>query len=241
MNGIERYPLVIGHKGAKSEAPENSLKSFQRAIELNADFIEFDLHISKDGEIVIIHDENTLDTTGYNGLVKEMTLNKLKELDIGEGEKIPTLTELIKIVKGKIKLQPEIKVPEVTQDLVEILKKNHLIENSLVSCFGIVELLKIKEIEPTLKLGYLIPNMLTNTRIIRLYVRKAFKNEFFAIHPYYDMVDRAFVELAHDNNLKVYVWTVNEESIMRKLITLGVDGIITDDIALLNQVLDRFY
>ena len=232
--------LIVGHTGASSIAPENSLKSFQKAIELNADFIEFDLRLSKDGEIVIIHDENTLDTTGHNGLVNEMTLRELKQLD-NEGEKIPTLIELIKIAKGKIKLQPEIKVPGITQDLVSILRKNILIESSIVSCFEIVELLKIKEIEPTLKIGYLIPRVLTNKRMVKRYIQRAIKNELDAIHPYYQVVDREFVELAHDNGLKVNVWTVNEESMMRKLIDLGVDGLMTDDLALLNQVLGRSY
>ncbi|MBA7669414.1 Glycerophosphodiester phosphodiesterase [subsurface metagenome] len=237
---INNNILVIGHTGASSIAPENTLKSFQKAIELKADFIEFDLRLSKDGEIVIIHDENTLDTTGHNGLVNEMTLRELKQLDNG-GEKIPTLTELIKIAKGKIKIQSEIKVPGVTQDLVNILRKNVLIESSIVSCFEIVELLKIKEIEPTLRIGYLIPRVLTNIRIIKRYVLRAIKNEFYAIHPNYQVVDREFVELAHDNSLKVNVWTVNEERIMRKLIDLSVDGIMTEDIALLNKLLGRSY
>ncbi|NVM34106.1 MAG: glycerophosphodiester phosphodiesterase, partial [Candidatus Lokiarchaeota archaeon] len=129
--------LVIGHTGAKSMTPENSLKSFQKAIELKADFIEFDLRLSKDGEFIIMHDENLLDITGHNALVYEMTLRELKQLDIGEGEKIPTLTELIKITKGKIKLLTDIKVWGFTQDLVNILRKNDLIESSIVSCFEI--------------------------------------------------------------------------------------------------------
>jgi glycerophosphoryl diester phosphodiesterase len=210
--------LIIGHKGAKSIAPENSLKSFQKAIELNADFIEFDLRLSEDGEIVIIHDENLLNVTGHDAFVHEMTLKEIKQLDIGEGEKIPTLTELIKITRGKIKLLPEIKDPGV-----------------------IMELLKIKEIEPDLKLGYLIPRALTYKRTTRLYARRASKNEIYAIHPYYHVVDREFVEFAHEKGLKVNVWTVNEESLMRRLIDLGVDGIMTDDLPLLNQVLETSY
>ena len=233
--------LVIGHSGAKAIAPENSLKAFQKAIELNADFIEFDLRLSKDREIILMHDENTLDIRGHNRLIYEMTLKELKQLNIGEGEKLATLTELIKITKGKIGLLPDIKVPGVTLDLVNTLKKNNLLERTIASCFEVVELLKIKEMEPTLKLGYLIPRALTYKRIVRRYVLRASKNEFYAIHPNHRVVDREFVELAHDNGLKVNVWTVNEESLMRKLIDLDVDGIMTDDIALLNQVLGRSY
>ncbi len=233
--------LVIGHIGAKSIAPENLLKSFQKAIELNADFIEFDLRLSKDGEFVIIHDENTLNLTGHNGLVKEMTLRELKQLDIGEGEKIPTLAELIKITKGKIKLLTDLKVWGFTQDLVNILRKNDLIESSIVSCFEIAELLKIKELEPTLRIGYSIPRPLTNLRRVKRYMQRAIDNEFYAIHPYYHIVDKALVEFAHENGLKVHVWTVNEESLMRKLINLRVDAIITDDITLLSKLLGRSY
>ncbi len=233
--------LVIGHSGGKAVAPENSLKAFQKAIELKADFIEFDLRLSKDGEIVIMHDEDAIDITGHNRLVYEMALKELKQLDIGEGEKVATLMELINLTKGKIGLLSDIKVPGVTLDFVNILRKNGLIESSIASCFEVVELLKIKEIEPTLKLGYLIPRALTYKRIVKRYVQRAGKNEFYAIHPNHQVVDREFVELAHDNGLKIHVWTVNEESLMRKLIDLDVDGIMTDDIALLNQVLGRSY
>ncbi len=240
MNESKSQPLIIGHRGAYDEAPENTLKGFKKAIELGADYLEFDVHQSKDGALVVIHDIDILRRMGIDNSIVQLTLRELKQLDNG-GEKIPTLTELIKIAKGKIKLQLEIKVPGVTQDLVNILRKNVLIESSIVSCFEIVELLKIKEIEPTLRIGYLIPRVLTNIRIIKRYVQRAIKNEFYAIHPNYQVVDREFVELAHDNGLKVNVWTVNEESIMRKLIDLGVDGIMTDDIALLNKLLGRSY
>ena len=240
MNESKSQPLIIGHRGAYDEAPENTLKGFKKAIELGADYLEFDVHQSKDGALVVIHDIDILRRMGIDNSIVQLTLRELKQLDNG-GEKIPTLTELIKIAKGKIKLQPEIKVPGVTQDLVNILRKNVLIESSIVSCFEIVELLKIKEIEPTLRIGYLIPRVLTNIRIIKRYVLRAIKNEFYSIHPNYQVVDREFVELAHDNGLKVNVWTVNEESIMRKLIDLGVDGIMTDDIALLNKLLGRSY
>ncbi len=233
--------LIFGHKGASSKAPGNTLKAFQKAMELKADFIEFDIQLSKDGEIIIIQDSNTLPTTGYNGLVKEMTLKELKQLDAGEGEKIPTPAELIKITKGKIKLNPEIKVAGLVQNLINILRNNDLLETSIVSCFEINELLKIKELEPTLRLGYLIPKALTYKRMVKRYVQRAIDNEFYAIHPYQQVVDREFVKFAHDNGLKVNVWTVNDKDMMKKLIDLGVDGIITDDIALLNQVLGRSY
>ena len=168
-----------------------------------------------------------------------MSLEEIKRIDIGEGEQIPTFHELIAITKGKIKLQPEIIAPGIVNDLINILRGENLIDTSIVSSFVITELLKVKEIEPELKIGYLIPSGLTKIRMVKRYVQKAIDNEFYAIHPSYPIVDKEFVDLAHNNGLKVNVFTVNEEEMMRKLINLGADGIFTDDVALLNRTLGR--
>ena len=132
MNSNSSHILIVGHRGAYRFPPENSLKSFREAINLNAEYTEFDIHQSKDGEIVIMHDENTFRTTGFNGLIKNMTLKELKELDCGDGEKIPTLHELIKIAKGKIGLFCEIKAKGLEEKLVEILTEENLLEFELM-------------------------------------------------------------------------------------------------------------
>ncbi|MHA1193807.1 MAG: glycerophosphodiester phosphodiesterase [Promethearchaeota archaeon] len=232
--------LVIGHKGASNIAPENTLLAFRKAIELKADYIEFDIHKSLDGEIVVIHDNDTYNTTGTQGLIKELTLKEIQEMDAGEGEKIPTLNDLIKLTKGKINLQPEIKASGLIDDLVQILRKNNLVKKTIISSFDITQLIKIKDIEPTLKIGYLIPSELTRPRILSRYIQKAVKNEFYAIHPYFTTISKEFVDNIHANNLKINAWTVNEEEEMKKLIDLGIDGIITDDIALLNRTIGTY-
>ncbi len=241
MSEKEENLLVIGHKGASTIAPENTLKAFKKAIELKADYIEFDIHYTLDNEIIIHHDADTLSTTGVLKTIKDTSLEELKKLNAGEGEQIPILRELIKISKGKIKLQPEIKAPGLVYDLVNILRKNNLIESSIVSCFEIIELLKIKEIEAKLKLGYLIPKALIKFQPIKQYIKRAVVNEFYAIHPYHMAVNKKLVEFTHERGLKINVWTVNEEEIMKRLIDLGVDGIFTDDIVLLNKLLGRSY
>jgi len=170
-----------------------------------------------------------------------MTIEDIKKIDLGNGERIPTLHELITITKGKIKLQPEIVAPGIINDLINILREKKLIKTSLVSSFESAILLKVKKMEPRLKIGYLIPKALTKIRIVKRYVQRAIENEFYSIHPYFPIVDKEFVRLAHDNGLKVNVFTVNEEPMMKKLIDLGVDGIFTDDIALLNKIIGRTY
>ncbi len=206
---------------------------------MNADYIEFDLQKTLNNEIIISHDANLLRTADKPKSLRDMSIEEIKKIDIGEGEQIPTLHELMLTTKGKIKLLPEIIAPGIVDDLINILREEGLINTTIVSSFDITELLKVKEIEPGLKIGYLIPRALTKIRMIKRYVQRAIDNELYAIHPYYPIVDKEFVDLAHKNGLKVNVFTVNEEDMMRKLIKLGVDGIFTDDIALLNRTLGR--
>jgi len=206
---------------------------------LNADYIEFDLQKTLNNEIIISHDANLLRTADKPKSLRDMSIEEIKKIDIGEGERIPTLHELMVTTKGKIKLQPEIIAPGIVDDLINILREEDLINTSIISSFDIAELLKVKEIEPRLKIGYLIPRALTKIRMVKRYVQRAIDNELYAIHPYYPIVDKEFVDFAHKNGLKVNVFTVNEEDMMKKLIKLGVDGIFTDDIALLNRTLGR--
>jgi len=231
--------LIIGHKGASAIAPENTLKAFKKAIELNANYVEFDIHKTVDGEIVIIHDADTLRITGELKIIKNTSIIDLKKLDVGDGESIPTLRELIGIAKGKIGLQIEIKAIGITEDLLRILKEENLIETAIVSSFSISELLSLKTLDSNLKLGYLLPSELKRQRLIYRMTQKAIDNNFYAIHPHYNTVDSEFVKFAKINNLKINVWTVNDRNTMQNLIEMGVDGIITDDIILANELLGR--
>ncbi len=224
---------MIGHRGAYRYPPENSLKSFRKAINLGADYIEFDIHQSKDGEIVIMHDENTFRTTGFKGLIKNMTLKELKELDCGEAEKIPTLHELIKIAQGKIGLFCEIKAKGLEEKLVEILTEDNLLESTIIDSFYIDELLKIQELEPTLKLGLVVPideSFVPEWDQRRDLIHTVINNNFSYIITRFKNVDQKFINYSHDNNLKVIVYPVNSKIIMRRFISMGVDGMIVNDI-----------
>lgn len=230
----KREVLLIAHRGANKLAPENTLKAFQKAIDLNADYVEFDVHKSKDGEIVIMHDGNTLRTTGYKGEISEMTLEELKKLDCGDGEKIPTLNELIKIAKGKIGLQLEIKAEGITNDIYKILKESDLLETTIISAFKHEELYELKKLDRKLKLSSLIIGIKKNTTI-----REAVDNGFYAIHPLYKFVNQKFLDTAHEENIKVNAWTIDSITKMRKLIEMGIDGIITNDVETAKEALGR--
>ena len=239
MKKSENDILIIGHRGASAIAPPNTLKAFEMAIELKADYAEFDIHITKDGEIVIIHDSDTFDVTGVKRIIKDMTLDQVKCLNAGEGEKIPTLQELISIARGKLGLQIEIKSTNLLDKLIKILKEENLLNSSIVSSFMLDELLKLKLLEPSVKVGLLLSEDLVRPKLIKRRIEKIAKNNFYSIHPPFITINKELVDFAHNFGLKVIVWTVNDREIMEKLIEIDVDGIISDDISLANDILGR--
>ncbi len=236
--------LIVGHAGGKKTGPENSLKAFKKAIELEADFIEFDLRISKDNQIVIIHDPDTLNSTGMPGLVKDKTVQQLKKLDIGEGETIPTFREVLELIDNKIKLLLHINATNIEKQIINLLREYQYIENTIVSCMIHKVLFKYRLLEPNLKLAALVNINFKEYDFPSWEIRKrliddALENKFYAINPEYHLVDNQFVAYAHQNNLKVFPWTVNEKHDIQRMINIGVDGIISDDIPLLKSLLGR--
>ncbi len=236
--------LIIGHAGGKKTGPENTLKAFNKALELKADYIELDLRMSKDNEVIIFHDLDTFNITAEPGLVKNKTLKELKKLDVGEGERIPTFREVIEFANNKINLLLHIAAANMEDKIINLLKEYNYIDTTIISCMVHRYLFKFRDLEPNLKLAAL-ENLhsdgLIKWDVRRKLIDKAINNKFYAINPEYHLVDAQFISYAHQKNLKVFPWTVNEQRIMRKLVALGVDGIITDDIALLNQVLSNSY
>ncbi|MFX0144701.1 MAG: glycerophosphodiester phosphodiesterase, partial [Candidatus Hodarchaeota archaeon] len=212
---------------------------FQRAIELKADYIEFDVHQSKDGEIVIIHDAYITDIYGKERFIKNMELRELKDMDVGEGEKIPTLKELVKIAKGNIGLQCEVKASNFSKDLVELLEQENLIETSIISSFLFKELLELQKLNSNIKLALLIPPEVYSPHNLLKYCQKAIKSNFYAVHPYFESINKEFVKSIHEYDMLVNVWTVNEESEIKKVLEMGVDGIISDNIQLVKNLLNK--
>ncbi len=234
MNDMSSNILLIAHRGASNIAPENTLKAFQKAIDLKADYVEFDVHQSMDGELIVIHDPNTFRSTGHNGSIKKMTLPEIKELNAGEGEQIPTLEELIKLAKGKIGLQLEIKASGIAQKIVNALRNANLIDSTIISSFIHKELSEVQKIEPNAKIAALIVGIRKNKTL-----QKAIDNKFGYIHPQYKTIKKSFIDAAHENNIMVNAWTVDGRDDMEKLIAMGIDGIITNDIELAKEVLNR--
>lgn len=235
--------LVIGHRGASANAPENTLKAFKKAIELKADYIEFDVQETLDGELIIAHDKDIKRITGHDGIISKMTLNELKMLDFGESEKIPTLEEIVKLTKNKIKLNCEIVVKGITEMVIEILRKWEILDTTIVSSFIHEELLASQKLEPSIKLASLEPT----PGIIKIdwakkkeMIEYCINNELYAINPFVMMVDQQLIDFAHANDIMVFPWTVDSIVSIKKLIRQGADGIITNDISKVKDILQSF-
>lgn len=232
-------PLCIGHRGAAGTHPENTMISFQRAMEIGVDGIEFDVHRTMDGHLVVIHDPSVDRTTDGTGLVMAMTLAEVQAVDAGvkkgfAGQRVPTLRELIRATPPTLRLYLELKAgsihyPGIEQELVALLKEEGVLDRVQISSFDHHGLKRLHELCPELPLGMLVADNLLNPVALALEIGCE------AIHPTWEWVTEEMVSKAHAAGLKVNVWTVNHPVVIARVTYLGVDGIITDYPALLKQ------
>lgn len=226
--------LNVAHRGASAIAPENTMAGFEKALELGADALELDLHLTRDNELVVIHDHTLDRTTDGRGPVQERSLEDLKRLDAGgwfgpafAGERIPTLSEVLDRFVGRVPLALEVKAgsaffPGIEERLVSALRHHSAVEHTAVASFDHFALKRLKEIEPTLRTAAL----LVGRPVPISTVAAACAAEAVALEA--SLVTETEVEACRAAGLKLIVWVVNEPAHMRHFIELGVDGIITD-------------
>ena len=235
-NNLDLYlnssTLVIAHRGDHLEAPENTIPAFQKAIDDSANYIELDVQTSKDGKVIVSHDANFKRCTGYNGNVWEMNYDEINKLNAGyqnsnyENTKIPTIDEVLKLSKGKIKVLIELKVnghdKDIAKKTLEVIKDNNAEDDIMIQSTSYDELKKVKEINPNIKCGYIMTLALGN-----------YKNlpdvDFFSLEM--DSISSKDVKLAHKNGKQVLAWTVNDEDDIEKMLEYKVDGIITNRVS----------
>jgi glycerophosphoryl diester phosphodiesterase len=231
--------IVVAHRGASRAAPENTLSAMKKAIELVADYAECDVFQTKDGEIVLFHDEEMDRTTGQKGMIWEYTLAELKELEVGSwfkeefrGEPIPTLRQVILLCKGKIRLNIEIKLSgkdlEIAQKVVELIRSEGIENECMITSFDKPVIEEVKRIAPDLVTGFIFDEK---------HPPDIFEGDWEYVCSKRNIVDEKFVDRAKQKGKKIFVWTVNYPAEMKKLIGLGVDGIITDVPDVLKEIL----
>ncbi len=220
--------LVIAHRGASGHRPENTLPAFELAVEQGADMIETDLHRTRDGAIVITHDED-LAGLGGSGQIADATLDQVRALDAGGGERVPTLDELLDRCGDRIAWNLELKrggagfYEGLEGAALETVRARGLLGRTLWSSFYDPVLSRLRALQPDARLGLLISARRPQRAIERA---RALGAE--ALHPERVLVDAALVEAAHQAGLAVYVFTVDELDEMRRLLALGVDGLFTN-------------
>jgi glycerophosphoryl diester phosphodiesterase len=222
--------VITGHRGASGMAPENTLAAFRKAIELGADYSELDVQLTKDDQVVLLHDETLDRTTTGTGGVREYTLAELKKLDAGSyfspefaGEQMPTLGEVIRFVKGKMKLDIEIKIsgdePGIVQKVIDIVRSEGFTSDCMITSFDQATVEEVKHIAPELMTGLIINEYKNDNE---------FKGNWDVLGVKYTLVDKDFVKKAEAANKPIHVYTVNDVETMKKLIELRVAGIITN-------------
>lgn len=243
LTGCRKKPavLVMAHRGASADAPENTQSALVKAVEAGADYSEIDVHQTKDGVIVLLHDKTLQRTTGQAGNIWDFTWEELKRLDAGlwfgktfEGEPIPTLEEIIRYADGRIKLNIEVKIsgfePGIVRKVVDTIHRESFVDDCLVTSFDREAVERVKELDPKIRTGLIFG---------RDYPGDVFTGNWETLSCHFEVVDESFMQRARNHGKTVFVWTVDEKEEMLRLIRLGVDAIITNKPDLLMKVLSE--
>ena len=235
MNTQKGLPMIMAHRGYSGKAPENTLDSMQKAIDIGVKAVEFDVQMTKDGEIVLLHDNSLTRTTGYNKNIWDVTYDEIKDLDASVGfrkekntdyakTKIPTLDEVLKAVDGKLYCNIEIKRTGhdegIEARVVDIIKQNDFLDKCDVTSQDYETLKAVKAADRDVLTAY--------TTVIGIgAVENMNAADIISIQE--SFANFREVQRLHAAGKKVFVWTVNEENTMEKLISLNVDAILTNE------------
>lgn len=231
---------IVGHRGGAGMAPENSLQCIEKGIQTGADMIEIDIHLTKDGELVVCHDQTIDRTTTGTGKIAEMTLNEIRKFHIvdknGEetDEKIPTLNEVLKLINGRCRLLIEIKRTNnlyqgIEQKLLESIKAHHASQWIIVQSFNDSVLETLHALDHTVRLEKLIIFKLQWIPVIfdGTFTYFNFKKYHYisSFNFHYRAITPALLKKIHAQGKEVKIWTLEEPNNWK---TCPVDGIITD-------------
>jgi glycerophosphoryl diester phosphodiesterase len=229
---------VVGHRGAMGYCPENTLVSFERGLELGADWIELDVHLSRDRALIVIHDETLDRTTNGHGLVRDHTLAELRELDAGEGQRLLTLDEVLEwarqkdtVVDIEIKNAP-IFYEGISEAVVDAVTSAHMTDRVIVISFDHAAVKRVKDVAPGIATGVLYACRPTDGG-----VGLARATGADAVLPHWAYVTPEDVMVAHEAGLSVAPWATSDPAVLKHLVQCGVDAIGTNHPDVLRQVL----
>ena len=236
----DRPVVVIAHRGASAEAPENSLSAFRLAADEKTDYVELDVQESSDGEVVVVHDSDLMKVAGAAGKIWEKTAAEIHEADIGSrvdarfaGERVPTLAEVFAACKGKTKIVVELKSYGHDQKLVErvvgLVEAAGMEQDCIFMSLDHKMVADLKKLRPSWRVGVLVAKALGDLT--------ALDADFYAVEA--RLATARFVRRAHRSGKEVYAWTVNDPAWMLQVMGRGADGLITDKPGLARRVVER--
>ena len=210
---------IMGHRGAPVAEPENTLRSFGRALDMGVAMVELDVQLTKDGRLAVIHDESLDRTTSGHGPVKDFTLAEIQRLDAGQGERVPALEEVYNLVKGRVHLVVEMKQPDAAPALLSFFREHQAFEFAKVISFWHPTVKALKEQEPKLATGVLMVGCPADP------VGLARAAQADALVLQYSYITPDLVVAAHKHNLRVYVWNIDDIDTLKPYLSMNLDGI----------------
>lgn len=239
--------LNIAHRGFSGNYPENTMLAFKKAVEAGADGIEFDVHFSKDGEIVIIHDERIDRTTNGHGYVCDYTYEELSAFDASVGfvgkygfNKIPTLREYFEFIHPiegfitNIELKTsENEYPGIEKAVLSLIDEFGLADRIIISGFNHYSVMRVKELNPAIKCGFLESSWIYD------FGEYTKKRGVEYVHPKFNSLNEVSVAEIHSNSIGINTWTVNSEEEVERLYKLGINAVISNFPDMVSRVISR--
>ena len=217
-----RRVLRIGHRGAAGHAQENTLAAIQKGIALGVDFVEIDLRCTADGVLVALHDETVNRTTNGKGRVDRLSLQEVKKLNTANGEHIPTLEEVLKVVAGKAGLMLELKIKGVAQQTVDAVREAGFRDPIIYASFLHDELKHVRTVDPEACLMVLFGSLSPAS------VARAITYGSSCVGLRHDKTTRVLVDSFHRSGLRVFIYTADAPSDIQHALSLDVDGVISN-------------
>lgn len=220
--------LIFAHRGASGYEPENTLSSFQRALDLGVAMVELDVYVCATGELVITHDDDVGVTTQGHGKVVDMSFDQLRKLTVQGKGQIPTLQEVIELIDHRIPINIELKGPNTAQPVAQLIKKylqhgwKH--KDFIISSFDHNQVAVFKKLCPDIATGVLFSWKNRSKDIVD--IARKYQANFIGLD--LKTVKKDLVKVAHNGGYPVYVWTVNDKSTADKMRKFKVDGIFSN-------------
>jgi glycerophosphoryl diester phosphodiesterase len=237
---LEPAVAITAHRGASAVAPENTMTAFRAAMEAGATYAELDVQHTRDRRLIVLHDGDVMRMGDDPRKVSELTAAEIGAIDVGRkrdaafaGERPPTLEEVIDLVRGRMKLNVELKYnvpdPELAPAVIELLRREDFLDEVVITSLDYAALKQVERIEPRLVTGHIVTAAVGN--VVRT------EADFVSLNA--AQATSSLVRRAHAAGKDVHVWTVNQPEVMLRMIERGVDNIITDDPALLVRVISE--